>query len=202
MNFFEWSARIPFLVCSAEDHTAKTIETPVASHDILPTLIDLAGGDSNKLAIPIDGESVMELINQGENVERGAYSEYCAEGSVGPMIMIRRGKYKYCYCPADPDQLYDLESDPNELNNLADDNEFLVLKNSFFNEMHEYWDFEQFTKDVKQSQAKRQLVDRANRKGKFTSWDYQPQIDAKERFMRNHLDLNVLETNNRYPKPK
>jgi len=202
MNFFEWSSRIPFLVCSAKGNTTKTIETPVASHDILPTLIDLAGGNSNDFAIPIDGKSVMDLIKQGEDAERGAYSEYCAEGSVAPMIMIRRGHYKFCYCSADPAQLYDLKNDPNELHNLANNEDHKEIFNAFMEEMTQRWDFEKFTNEVKQSQAARQIVDRANRKGKFTPWDYQPQIDAKERFMRNHLDLNVLEANNRYPKPK
>jgi choline-sulfatase len=72
----------------------------------------------------------------------------------------------------------------------------------FTEEMNQRWDFEQFTREVKLSQACRKLVDSANRKGHFTAWDFQPQQDAKERFMRNHMDLNVLEANNRYPKPK
>ena len=118
------------------------------------------------------------------------------------MVMIRRGQYKFVHCPADPDQLYDLDNDPNELNNLASDENHADLYNSFIDEMNQRWDFKKFTAEVKHSQAARQIVDRANRKGKFTPWDYQPQIDAKERFMRNHLDLNVLEANNRYPKPK
>ena len=202
MNFYEWSARIPFLVCPAEDRTANTIETPVASHDILPTLIELGGGNTNDLVVPIDGQSVMNLINEGENFDRVVYCEYCAEGSIGPMIMIRRNQYKFCYCPADPIQLFDLENDPNELTNLAEDNANSELVNTFIKEMNQRWDLEQFTNEVKHSQAARQIVDRANRKGLFTSWDYQPKQDAKVRFMRNHLDLNVLEVNNRYPKPK
>jgi choline-sulfatase len=64
-----------------------------------------------------------------------------------------------------------------------------------------HWDLERFKQDVLHSQACRHLVDAANRKGKFKSWDYQPLQDATQRYMRNHLDLNVLEANNRYPKP-
>jgi choline-sulfatase len=72
---------------------------------------------------------------------------------------------------------------------------------AFQEEMNARWDFEVFTQEVKLSQRCRQIVDRANRKGRFLSWDYQPIIDAKERYMRNHLDLNVVEARNRYPKP-
>ncbi|HPY39315.1 MAG TPA: choline-sulfatase, partial [Thiolinea sp.] len=63
------------------------------------------------------------------------------------------------------------------------------------------WNLVEFKQQVMQSQANRHLVDAANRKGKFKSWDFQPQQDATQRYMRNHLDLNVLEANNRYPKP-
>lgn len=200
MSFFEGSARIPFVVCPASDREAKTIDTPVTSHDILPTLIDLAGGDATDFTIPIDGNSVVSLIKNGEDSERGAYAEYCAEASVAPMIMIRRGQYKFCYCPADPVQLFDLENDPQELNNLAEDNVNADLIAEFMTEMNQRWDFDRFTEEVKHSQMSRQIVDKANRTGIFTPWDYQPQQNAKERFMRNHLDLNVLEADNRYPK--
>ena len=36
-----------------------------------------------------------------------------------PAVMIRRGRHKYIRCPGDPDLLYDLETDPLELRNLA-----------------------------------------------------------------------------------
>ena len=35
--------------------------------------------------------------------------------------MLRTKRYKYCYNPADIDELYDLETDPHELKNLAED---------------------------------------------------------------------------------
>ena len=36
-----------------------------------------------------------------------------------PLVMIKRGRYKFVHSPADPDQLYDLIEDPDELRNLA-----------------------------------------------------------------------------------
>ena len=41
--------------------------------------------------------------------------EYLAEGAVAPIVMIRQGRYKFVHCPADPDMLFDLAEDPDEL---------------------------------------------------------------------------------------
>jgi choline-sulfatase len=37
------------------------------------------------------------------------------------------------------------------------------------------------------------------RTGSYSSWDFQPLQKASERFMRNHMDLNVLEAGARFP---
>ncbi|MDP6969747.1 MAG: choline-sulfatase [Gammaproteobacteria bacterium] len=200
MSFFEYSCRIPLVLSAAHGFGPTQVNTPVTNCDILPSLIELAGGDPQDLACTIDGSSFVGLAKGQEQPQRSAYSEYCAEGSMGPMVMIRKGQYKYTYSTTEPEQLFDLHSDPLELTNLAGAPEQQERINGFRQERHARWDFDQFTRAVISSQRCRNLVDRAQRQGIFTAWDYQPQIDAKQRFMRNHLDLNVLETNNRYPK--
>ena len=201
MSFFEYSCRIPLVVTAPGKFQAGEVNTPVSNCDILPSLIDLAGGDPTSLACDIDGQSFVELASGNEDPARRTYSEYCAEGSVGPMVMIRQADYKFNYCEADPLQLFNLKDDPLEMHNLAELPEYEDLVAQYTNEVQAGWDFARFTAEVKQSQRSRTLVDRANRQGTFASWDYQPQIDAKQRYMRNHLDLNVLEANSRYPKP-
>ncbi len=200
MNFFEAACRVPLLMVAPQQRTPKRVATPVSLHDLLPTLVELAGGDANDIVGDIDGRSVLSLVHGREDSERAAYAEYCAEGSVGPMIMIRRGQFKFNYCAADPVQLFDLEADPQEARNLANEPSHALVMAAFMREMSARWDFEQFSRDVRQSQKYRQLVNAANRSGHFTAWDYQPVNEAKNRFMRNHMDLNVLEANARYPK--
>lgn len=199
MSFFESSMRVPFVIMRPDGHSG-TVNAPVASQDILPTLVDLSGGDSCELACEIDGRSVASLLDGADEPDRVVMAEYCAEGSVAPMVMIRRGRYKYTFCESDPVQLFDLVKDPHELRNLADDSAYATELAELAALAESRWDLQQIKADVLNSQACRKLVADANRQGRFTPWDYQPQLEARDRYMRNHMDLNVVETNNRYPK--
>ena len=57
-----------------------------------------------------------------------------------------------------------------------------------------------FDADVRESQARRWVIYPALRNGAYFPWDYQPLRQASERYMRNHMDLNVLEENKRFPR--
>ena len=59
---------------------------------------------------------------------------------------------------------------------------------------------ELFDAQVRQSQARRWVVYEALRQGGYYPWDYQPLMKASERYMRNQMDLNVVEENQRYPR--
>jgi choline-sulfatase len=45
--------------------------------------------------------------------------EYAAEASEAPIVALRDGRWKYVRCELDPEMLFDLEADPQELRNLA-----------------------------------------------------------------------------------
>jgi choline-sulfatase len=200
MTFFEYAARIPLVLTSPGNTEAREVDAPVTNCDILPSLIELAGGDPTQLAAPIDGTSFVGLAIGADETERRAYAEYCAEGSAGPMVMIRDRQYKFNFSTTEAPQLFDLVNDPNELTNIATDPAHAETLASFMEELNRHWDMEKFRDEVLLSQRSRRLVDSANRMGRFESWDYSPPTNARDRFMRNHLDLNVLETNNRFPK--
>jgi choline-sulfatase len=62
------------------------------------------------------------------------------------------------------------------------------------------WDLAAYDAEVRQSQARRWVVYEALRNGSYYPWDYQPLRAASERYMRNHMDLNVLEESKRFPR--
>ena len=112
------------------------------------------------------------------------------------------GKYKYNHCSIDPDQLFDLEDDPNELVNLAKDIKMSDVITKFRTLLDSNWNLSRFDEEVRRSQVRRWIVYEALRNGEYYPWDYQPIKKASERFMRNHMDLNKVEERQRFPRTK
>jgi len=198
MSFYEGSARVPFMIC-APDMEPGLIETPVSNIDVCPTLCDLAGVDMEEIMPWTTG---MSLKPMGQGVERTepVAMEYAAEASYAPLVCLRYGKWKYTRCVLDPDQLFDLEADPHECRNLAQVAEHQGTLQTLKAKSEKRWDLERFDADVRQSQARRWVVYEALRNGDYFPWDYQPLQKASERYMRNHMDLNVLEESQRFPR--
>jgi choline-sulfatase len=168
--------------------------------DILPTLAEIAGdGQAPAYAAPLAGRSLLpHLAGAGGHDE--VFGEYLAEGAVAPIVMIRRGRWKFIHCPADPDQLYDLTADPMERLNLAGDVAYAETVSAFRAEAAGRWSLDRLHADVLASQDRRRLVAEALTLGARTSWDHQPFNDASQTYMRNHLKLDDLEARARFPK--
>ena len=129
MNFFEGSARVPLIVNAPTRFTPKRVADPVSLVDVLPTIVELAGDGVPPSVDPLAGRSLLDLCrgpNGVEPAEREVIGEYMGEGAIAPIVMIRRGDLKYVHSPVDPDQLYDLEADPLERVNLAEDPDWAV----------------------------------------------------------------------------
>jgi choline-sulfatase len=198
MNFFEGAARVPLMI-AAPGLVAQRIDTPVSTIDLTPTLCDLAGISMADVMPWTDGESLVPLA-EGTPRTSPVAMEYAAEGSITPMVALRQGAWKFIHCPADPDQLYDLAADPDEMHNLAADPRAAEILAHFQTQVRARWDIAAYDAEVRQSQARRWVVYEALRNGAYYPWDHQPLRAASERYMRNHMDLNVLEENKRFPR--
>ena len=178
MSWYEASARVPLLISYPKRFTPRTITGNVSSLDILPTLVELANG-STDVRLPLDGTSLLPYL-QGYEGSGSVYGEYAGEGTIAPLMMIRRGPWKFVTCPVDPPQLFNLDDDPHELRNLATsiDPQVNEVFLNFINEANARWDFKAIHKQVLQSQRERRLCWDALKQGRFESWDYQPKEDA------------------------
>ncbi|WP_166418380.1 choline-sulfatase [Cochlodiniinecator piscidefendens] len=198
MCFYEGSARVPFMV-SSPDLEPQLVKEPVSNIDFTPTLCDLANVSLDEVLPWTDGESLIPYA-KGEVRTTPVAMEYAAEASYAPLVSLRYGKWKYNRCALDADQLFDMENDPHELTNLADDPAHAGTLQTLRAKSDDRWDLDRFDADVRQSQARRWVVYESLRNGAYFPWDYQPLLKASERYMRNHMDLNVVEENARFPR--
>ena len=198
MSFFDGSARVPMMI-AAPQMQPGLVTTPVSNIDLCPTLCDLAGVDMSEVMPWTDGQSLVPL-GQGGTRDAPVAMEYAAEASYAPLVSLRYGKWKYNRCALDPDQLFDMEADPHELTNLADDPAHAGTLNSLKAKSQARWDLDKFDADVRESQARRWVVYEALRQGGYYPWDYQPLQKASERYMRNHMNLDTLEDGQRFPR--
>lgn len=197
MNFFEGSARVPMMI-SAPGMKPCRIDAPVSTIDLAPTLAALAGISMAEVAPWTEGVSLVPVAN---GAARGPVAmEYAAEGTITPMVALRQSKWKYIRCPADPEMLFDVESDPGERVNLAADPAHAATMAEFRALADARWDLPTYDAAVRESQARRWVVYEALRNGAYFPWDHQPLRAASERYMRNHMDLNVLEDSKRFPR--
>ncbi len=204
MSFLEWSARVPMLVYAPNHFTPRRVSQSISIVDLLPTFLELANEqDPPEYAMPIDGRSLIPHLQGAPSPETPPHDEvvgeYMGEGVVAPMFMIRRGDYKYICSKPDPDQLFNLKTDPGERVNLAGDEAHQELVAAFREEAAARWDSDAIAQDVIVSQKRRRLVSESHRKGRPPTWDHQPIFDAGRMYMRNTIDLDYLEKRARFP---
>jgi len=125
-NMLETSAKIPLIVVYPKAIPVNEVNNSVVSLlDLLPTFTEFAGIDTPE---SFAGVSLIELAKGENDDERMVYSEiYSASGNYPlfpdedmiPMRMCRYKNFKYIYTHGHIEQLYDLDVDHNEVNNLV-----------------------------------------------------------------------------------
>ncbi len=207
MSFREGSSRVPLMVAVPEGAggmEGQLVEAPVSTLDVLPTLAALAGVDPASIAPFAEGHDLLATAKAGQRAAPVPV-EYAAEGSEAPMVCLRAGPFKLNLCPIDPPELFDLDADPRETTNLlAGDAPLAGAAEAAFERLSalaaERWDLAAFDASVRESQQRRLVTYEALRNGAYYPWDHQPLQKASERYMRNHMDLNILEESQRFPR--
>jgi choline-sulfatase len=117
-EFYEGSCGVPLLIRAPGLSSSGVCNTPLSQVSLLPTLAELCGVS---VSAPLDGRSfVSQLRNTSSPASDPVFAEYDLR-TPHAKYMVRDGRYKYTFWTHDVPELYDLATDPNEMNNLAPD---------------------------------------------------------------------------------
>jgi len=117
-TMYEESAGVPLIIAGPDVPVGQVCATPASHVDLFPFFLESCGEAAPKEGYR--GVSPLDLA-AGRDAQRGVISEYHAIGSTGGITMLRKGRWKYVHCVHYPPQLFDLETDPEELTDLAGD---------------------------------------------------------------------------------
>jgi len=197
MHFFEHSVRVP-LVLKGPGIPASRVDSNVSLVDLLPTLLDYASdGAPPDLAAPVDGRSLLGAVSGDvEDAGKPVIAEYLAEGTLAPMLMLKKDGYKFTSCPGDADRLFDVAADANECENLAGKPEYARLEMEFRELADSHWNSEAVRAAVIASQTRRRFAHEALQVGAVRCWDFQPHRDASRQYNRN-LGAEMYDTDRR-----
>ncbi len=131
-TLYQESAAIPLLIAGPGIEPG-VCETPVDLLDLYPTLLECAGIDPGSHLQNRPGRALLDIANHPYDDQRVIFSEYHAAGSDTAAYMVRKGRWKYHYYVRFTPELFDLQDDPQETNDLSAD----FLYSSVLQEMHE-----------------------------------------------------------------
>ena len=156
-NFYEQSARIPMIISwPGQLPQGRRVAETVSLVDLVATVVDIAGAPA---VTPLDGDSLLNLaVSSAAEWKDMAFCEYLAHGVIRPMAMLRRGRFKLNYSLDDPVELYDLEADPGEFNDLGGDAAHAKVREALRTELLAQWNPVTLEQRIRQSQEERQLI--------------------------------------------
>ncbi len=133
ISTFDEGYRVPCIMRwpNGIKNPGRLVDEFVTMMDIAPTLTEVSGAQEfNKCA----GSSLGPFLrNENSNSWRDSIYIQCDGVEVYyTQRMVRTKKYKFVYNPVDIDELYDLENDPYELHNLADDPKIQDIKREMY----------------------------------------------------------------------
>jgi len=140
--FYDTVQRVPFIVVdpsTAADATRGSVESRmVESVDVLPTILDWLG-----LSLPmhrLEGRSLLPLLHGQQVAWRDCvfseldYSYRLSRLLVGKTPQnarawsVRTDRWRYVYWMDEPEQLYDLHADPDQLHDLGEDFSYVQVR--------------------------------------------------------------------------
>jgi N-acetylglucosamine-6-sulfatase len=157
---YEPATHLPFLIRGPGISQDSSTGELAANIDIAPTILDIAGVEADK---SLDGRSLVPFLRDPELRSRRPIlfesfvetSDVNAQGAISTASRspeahasilappkdyegIRLGPYKYIAWPTGEKELYDVNKDPNELNNIAKVPNFYPIRNFLHRQLRRF----------------------------------------------------------------
>ena len=201
MSFFEGASRVPLVVASPGRFAAAPRRRQrLARRPPADAGRSLPAATRRRSAASIDGRSLAPHLD-GRAGHDEAIGEYLAEGAIAPMVMIRRGAFKFIHSPGRPrPALRPRARSGRARQSGAGRRPMPTGSPPSAPRSRTAGISPRSTREVRESQRRRRLVDAALAKGQIRAWDFQPFRDASRQYIRNSMDLDDLEAMARFPR--
>lgn len=121
-NFFEAVINIPLIIKAPNSAEQNNVSGLTELIDLAPTILEYA---KLPIAKTIEGKSLQPILRGDGNGKEQILCEYLTHDGKGHGKCIRTERYKYAlWLPDENEELYDLENDPLEWHNLAEDEKY------------------------------------------------------------------------------
>ena len=157
-NFYEESARIPMILSGPDVPKGKVCNTPVSLVDCHATALDALAVDRPLDDIAVESRSLFDIAAAPDDSKRLVLSQYHAFASTSAGYMLRSGNFKYHFYVGYQPELFDLDSDPEELNDLSTNDEYSNVLATMEKLLRSKLDPEVVDRQAKDAQ--RQLIER------------------------------------------
>jgi choline-sulfatase len=189
MCMYEWSVRVPLMVCWPGRLAPRRVAANVSLVDLLPTLLDYAGGAAPpvELTNTLSGRSLRRLLESGvdDAWSDRAISDFTAGGVPGPLRMVKSGDWKLIRIGQHPPLLFNLADDPDELHDRAADPSAQQALQHLLSINPDGYDPALIDEAVRASQRRRLLIRDVQAGDSLApKWNWQTHPDDDHRFVR------------------
>ena len=112
-SLYDHASRVPLIAAGPDFQQNHTVHTPVSLLDLQATLFRNTGVER-----PGNWQGTPLQDIPDSDPTRPVFAEYHGHGTRASAYMIRKGPWKYIHYIAAPHQLFNLETDPEELDNI------------------------------------------------------------------------------------
>ena len=144
MSFYEGSVRVPLILTGPGVERGLRLRNLVSLIDICPTFMEMAGLPQPET---LDGESLLPLVT-GDSTESRDSAYACFTGITlnTSGYMLRKGEWKYVAYVGYPAQLFNIETDPGELDDVCTERPDIAVRMD--SELRSIVDYEQTHRDL------------------------------------------------------